>query len=201
MLYKFRRGRLLPEFPIYIGGLSSKMTDIYDRRAHMTRRQLPRLQLMRETAPFILNDETVRDAPLRAGTRLRALQWDDDTENTFQCFCASVNRESTAFDLFCRLCQPGISCRSSTRRQAQMARLRLIPTSRPSASAATSNSFSSARTRRGRRSLTTSKNCHPAKLFLCTAIHRPWSGCAATLSAELPRSEVIVPEPGTEVEL
>jgi Cft2 family RNA processing exonuclease len=67
MLYKFRRERLLPDFPIYIGGLSSKMTDIYDRRAHMTRRQLPRLQLMREAAPFILNDETVRDAPLRPG--------------------------------------------------------------------------------------------------------------------------------------
>ena len=33
----------------------------------MTRRQLPRLQLMREVAPFILNDETVRDAPLRGG--------------------------------------------------------------------------------------------------------------------------------------
>src|SRR6267143_1306644 len=66
MLYKFRRERLLPEFPVYIGGLSSKMTDIYDRRAHLTRRQLPRLQLMREAAPFILNDETVRDAPLRA---------------------------------------------------------------------------------------------------------------------------------------
>src|SRR5438045_2709457 len=69
MLYKFRRESRLysgPEFPIYIGGLSSKFTDIYDRRAHTTRRQLPRLQLMRETAPFILNDETVRDAPLRA---------------------------------------------------------------------------------------------------------------------------------------
>jgi Cft2 family RNA processing exonuclease len=67
MLYKFRRERLLTDFPIYIGGLSSKFTDIYDRRARMTRRQLPRLQLMRDVAPFILNDETVRDAPLRAG--------------------------------------------------------------------------------------------------------------------------------------
>jgi len=68
MLYKFRReSERFGEFPIYIGGLSSKMTDIYDRRAHMTRRQLPRLQLMREAAPFILNDETVRDAPLRPG--------------------------------------------------------------------------------------------------------------------------------------
>ena len=67
MLHKFRRQRLLPEFPIYIGGLSSKFTDIYDRRAHTTRRQLPRLKLMREVAPFILNDETVRDAPVRGG--------------------------------------------------------------------------------------------------------------------------------------
>ena len=67
MLYKFRRQRLLPEFPIYVGGLSSKFTDIYDRRARTTRRQLPRLKLMREVAPFILNDETVRDTPVRGG--------------------------------------------------------------------------------------------------------------------------------------
>jgi Cft2 family RNA processing exonuclease len=67
MLYKFRRQRLLAEFPIYIGGLSSKFTGIYDRRAHTTRRQLERLKLMREVAPFILNDETVRDAPVRGG--------------------------------------------------------------------------------------------------------------------------------------
>src|SRR5205809_5101945 len=67
MLYKFRRQRLLPEFPIYIGGLSSKFTDIYDRRTHTTRRQLPRLKLMREVAPFILNDETVRDTAARGG--------------------------------------------------------------------------------------------------------------------------------------
>ena len=67
MLYKFRRQRLLPEFPIYIGGLSSKFTDTYDRRTHTTRRQLPRLKLMREVKPFILNDETVRDTAVRGG--------------------------------------------------------------------------------------------------------------------------------------
>jgi Cft2 family RNA processing exonuclease len=72
MLHKFSRQRLLPEFPIYIGGLSSKFTDIYDRRTHTTRRQLPRLKLMREVAPFILNDETVRDASVR-GARVYVL--------------------------------------------------------------------------------------------------------------------------------
>jgi hypothetical protein len=54
---KFRREGFCLSFQ-FIGGLSSKMTD-HDRRAHMTRRQLPRLQLMREAAPFILNEETV----------------------------------------------------------------------------------------------------------------------------------------------
>ena len=67
MLYKFRRQRLLPEFPIYVGGLSSKFTDIYDRRTHTTRRQMARLKLMRDVAPYILNDETVRDTPVRGG--------------------------------------------------------------------------------------------------------------------------------------
>jgi Cft2 family RNA processing exonuclease len=69
MLYKLRRQsrRLSGNFPIYIGGLSSKFTDIYDRRTRTTRRQLPRLKLMRDVAPFILNDETVRDTPVRGG--------------------------------------------------------------------------------------------------------------------------------------
>src|SRR4029453_19275648 len=67
MFYKFRQERILPEFPIYIGGLSSKMTDIYDRRAHITRRQLARLQLMEQTEPFVLNGQTIYDAPIRAG--------------------------------------------------------------------------------------------------------------------------------------
>jgi Cft2 family RNA processing exonuclease len=72
MFYKFRREQKLPEFPIYIGGLSSKMTDIYDRRAHSSRRQLPRLQLMEEAAPFVLNGQTIHDTPARAG-RIYAL--------------------------------------------------------------------------------------------------------------------------------
>jgi Cft2 family RNA processing exonuclease len=67
MLYQFRREKLLGDFPVYIGGLSSKMTEIYDRRAHMTRRRLSRLQLMEEVAPFILNGQTIQDTPARAG--------------------------------------------------------------------------------------------------------------------------------------
>src|SRR5260370_16093953 len=66
MLYKLRREKIL-DFPIYIGGLSSKISEIYDRRARMGRRQLPRLQLLDELRPFVLNAETIHDARTRAG--------------------------------------------------------------------------------------------------------------------------------------
>jgi predicted metal-dependent RNase len=58
---------LLGEFPVYIGGLSSKMTGIYDRRSNMSRRQFPRLQLLPEVDPFVLNAQTIREAVPRPG--------------------------------------------------------------------------------------------------------------------------------------
>ena len=66
MLYKLRREKTL-DFPIYIGGLSSKISVIYDRRAQMGRRQLPRLQLLDELRPFVLNAETIHEARTRPG--------------------------------------------------------------------------------------------------------------------------------------
>ncbi len=72
MLYKFKRAKLIDDVPIYIGGLSSKMTEIYDRRANQTRRVLPRLQLFPEVAPFVLNGKNIAEAPARPG-RIYAL--------------------------------------------------------------------------------------------------------------------------------
>lgn len=72
MLYKFKRTKMIADVPIYIGGLSSKMTEIYDRRANHTPRVLPRLQLFPEVGPFVLNGKTIADAPARPG-RIYAL--------------------------------------------------------------------------------------------------------------------------------
>lgn len=66
MLYKLRREKNL-DFPTYIGGLSSKICEIYDRRATMGRRQLPRLQLLDELRPFVLNADTIHEAKTRSG--------------------------------------------------------------------------------------------------------------------------------------
>ena len=72
MFYKFKRNKMIGDVPIYIGGLSSKMTEIYDRRANQTRRVLSRLQLFPEVGPFVLNGKTIADAPARPG-RIYAL--------------------------------------------------------------------------------------------------------------------------------
>jgi len=72
MFYKFKRNRWIDDVPIYIGGLSSKMTEIYDRRANQSPRVLPRLQLFPEVRPFVLNGKTIADAPARPG-RIYAL--------------------------------------------------------------------------------------------------------------------------------
>src|SRR5207244_2247661 len=39
----------------------------YDRRAGMSRRQLPRLQLLPEIDPFVLSGQNIHDAPARPG--------------------------------------------------------------------------------------------------------------------------------------
>jgi Cft2 family RNA processing exonuclease len=72
MIYKFKGDKSIADVPVYIGGLSSKMTEIYDRRANHSRRVLARLQLFPEVRPFVLNGKTIADAPARPG-RIYAL--------------------------------------------------------------------------------------------------------------------------------
>lgn len=81
LLYKLKRTEAIADVPIYIGGLSAKMTEIYDRRAHDTARMLPRFQLFPEMQPFVLNGKTIGDAPARPG-RIYALSSGMMTEKT-----------------------------------------------------------------------------------------------------------------------
>ncbi len=152
MIYKFRREKLLGDFPVYIGGLSVKMTEIYDRRAMTTRRLLPRLQLLEEVEPFVLNGQTIHDSPARRRANLRALQRNDDAQNALEYFRAARHRKSAAFDFLCRFCGPAIACGHSSRRPSPEILFRSIPMSPRSRCAARSSNSSSARMRRANRS-------------------------------------------------
>ncbi|PYK36069.1 MAG: MBL fold metallo-hydrolase [Verrucomicrobia bacterium] len=200
MLYKFRRERFLPEFPIYIGGLSSKMTDIYDRRAHVTRRQLPRLQLRRDAAPFILNDETVRDAPLRAG-RIYALSSGMMIPKTLSnifaqrlienpqhsiFFVGYANPESPAGLL--RDTPPGSKVALDPDGSTQRVRCNIQQFQ-----------FSAHATREAL--VDYAKRLSPRKIVLVHGDPPAVEWMRVKLNADLPGADVIVPTPGVEVEL
>jgi Cft2 family RNA processing exonuclease len=202
MLYKFRRESrtLSGEFPIYIGGLSSKMTDIYDRRAHMARRQLPRLQLMREAAPFILNDETVRDAALRPG-RIYVLSSGMMVPRTLSNVLAQRLIENPQHSIFF----VGYASPESPAGLLREARANGEVTLDPDKPAQRVRckieqfQFSAHATRESLIDYT--KKLSPGKIVLVHGDPPAVEWMRATLSTELPRSEVIVPEPGVELEL
>jgi Cft2 family RNA processing exonuclease len=199
MLYKFRRERLLPEFPIYIGGLSSKMTDIHDRRAHMARRQLPRLQLMREAAPFILNDETVRDAPLLPG-RIYVLSSGMMIPKTLSNVLGRRLIENPQHSIFFVGYASPESPAGLLREARSNGEVALDP--HKPAQRVRCNieqfQFSAHATREAL--IDYAKKLSPGKIVLVHGDPPAVEWMRATLSAALPRSEIIVPAPGIELE-
>ena len=200
MLYKFGRERLLPQFPIYIGGLSSKMTDIYDRRAHMTRRQLPRLTLMREAAPFILNDGTVRDAPLRPG-RVYALSSGMMVPKTLSNVLARRLIENPQHSIFFVGYASPESPAGLLRDAGTNGEVALDPDKPPQRVRCNIDQFqfSAHATREGL--IDYARKLSPAKIVLVHGDPPAVEWMRSTLSAHLPRSEVFVPSPGIELEL
>ena len=202
MLYKFRRQSRMfsEEFPIYIGGLSSKFTDIYDRRAQMTRRQLARLQLMREVAPFILNDETVRDAPLRPG-RVYALSSGmmipKTLSNVFARRLIENPRHSIFFVGYASPQSP-----AGLLREAGMGGEVALDPDKPTQRVRCNIEqfqFSAHATRETL--IDYAKKISPRKIVLVHGDPPAVEWMRATLSAELPDSQVIVPGPGVELEM
>ena len=53
LLWQMQRERVIPPIPIYIGGLGSKITAVYDTMASRVARNLPKLQLMNDVAPYV----------------------------------------------------------------------------------------------------------------------------------------------------
>ncbi len=202
MLYKFRRQSrmFLEEFPIYIGGLSSKFTDIYDRRAQMTRRQLPRLQLMREVAPFILNDETVREAPLRPG-RVYALSSGMMIPKTLSNVFARRLIENPRHSIFFVGYASPQSPAGLLREAGMGGEVALDPDKPPQRVRCNIEQFQFSAHATRETLIEYAKKISPRKIVLVHGDPPAVEWMRATLSAELPDSEVIVPEPGVELEL
>jgi Cft2 family RNA processing exonuclease len=202
MLYRFRRESRKPsgEFPIYIGGLSSKMTDIYDRRARMTRRQLPQLQLVRDVAPFILNDETVRDAPLRAG-RVYVLSSGMMIPKTLSNVFARRLIENPQHSIFFVGYANPESPAGLLRDAGNGGEVALDPDKSPQQIRCNIEQFQFSAHATRETLIEYAKKLSPRKIVLVHGDPPAVEWMRAQLDAQLPGTEVIVPMPGVELEL
>ncbi|MEY2520739.1 MAG: cleavage and polyadenylation specificity factor subunit 3 [Verrucomicrobiota bacterium] len=200
MIYNFRREKLLGEFPVYIGGLSVKMTEIYDRRAMTTRRLLPRLRLLEEVAPFVLNGQTIHDSPARPG-RLYALSSGMMTPKTLSnTFARRVleNPEHSIF--FVGYADP--KSPAGILKAAQPGELvSLDPDEPPQPLRCQIEQFQFSAHASRESIVRYVKQLAPKKIVLVHGDPAAVAWTHAQLVAALPGTEVIVPKPGVELEL
>jgi Cft2 family RNA processing exonuclease len=200
MLYKFRRENILRDFPIYIGGLSSKMTDIYDRRSNMSRRNLPRLQLMADVDPYVLNGQTIHDTPARAG-RVYALSSGMMTAKTLSnIFARRVVGNPRHSIFFVGYADP-LSPAGVLRDAQTNDEVALDPDEPPQRVRCNLKQFQFS-AHASRESLVEyAKKLSPKKIVLVHGDPSAVAWVRAKLIVDLPSAEVIVPTPGVEIEL
>lgn len=99
MLHTLRKKGLLPECPVYIGGLSTKLSEIHDRLAHETHRQHAGLDLLETVAPFTISGREINQYPVRPG-RIYALSSGMMTEHTLSNIIAPQFLPNPAHGIF-----------------------------------------------------------------------------------------------------
>ena len=199
MLYKLRREKIL-DFPIYIGGLSSKISDIYDRRAQMGRRQFPRLQLLDELRPFVLNAETINEARTRAG-RVYALSSGMMTpktlSNTFAQRIVDQPRHSIFFVGYADPESPAGILRNALANE----QVTLDPGESPQPVRCHIEQFQFSAHASRESLIAFAEKLAPKKILLVHGDPQAVEWMRARLASDLPNSEIIVPTPGVEIEL
>jgi Cft2 family RNA processing exonuclease len=200
MIYNFRRRKLLGEFPVYIGGLSVKMSEIYDRRAVTTRRLLPRLQLLEEVAPFVLNGQSIHDSPARPG-RIYALSSGMMTPKTLSnTFARRIMENPRHYIFFVGYADP--ESPAGLLRAAKSGDLvTLDPDEPPQRLACHVEQFQFSAHASRESIVSYVKTLAPKKIVLVHGDVPAVEWTRAQLAAALPESEVIVPMPGVKLEL
>lgn len=200
MIHRFRREKLLGEFPLYIGGLSMKMTEIYDRFALTSRRNFPRLQLLEALEPFVLNGQTIAEAPAKPG-RVYALSSGMMTPKTLSnIFARRVISEPRHSIFFVGYADP-LSPAGVLRAAQPGDMISLDPDEPPQELRCQIEKFQFSAHASRESIVAYVKKLAPKKVLLVHGDVPAVEWVRAQLAAALPDSEVIVPPPGVEIEL
>ena len=200
MIHRFRREKLLGDFPVYIGGLSLKMTQIYDRFALTSRRNFPRLQLLEAVEPFVLNGQTIADAPAKPG-RIYALSSGMMTPKTLSnIFARRVLSEPKHSIFFVGYADPA-SPAGILRASQPGDPVALDPDEPPVELRCKVENFQFSAHASRESIVAYVKKVAPKKIVLVHGDPAAVAWIQAQVATALPDSEVIVPAPGVELEL
>ncbi len=200
LIHRFRREKVLGDFPLYIGGLSMKMTQIYDRFSLTSRRNFPRLQLLEQLEPFVLNGQTIGDAPAKPG-RIYALSSGMMTPKTLSNIFARRVLEDPRHSIFFVGYADPLSPAGILRAAKPGDLVSLDSDEPPRELRCQIESFQFSAHAPRESILAYIKKLAPKKVVLVHGDPPAVAWMHAQVSAALPEAEVIVPQPGVEIEL
>jgi Cft2 family RNA processing exonuclease len=194
------RGLLPRGIPIYIGGLSAKLTEIYDKLALQWPRLVPDLQLLGTVAPYVVGGREINDLPLKS-RRIYALTSGMMTENTLSNVFGARLLSNPAQHLFFIGYADPASPGGRIRETARGDLVQLDSKEPPQRVECNVGSFNLS-AHASRESIRAWVNkVAPKKIVLVHGDPGAIEWFRATLSADLPKSEVVVPIPGVALEL
>jgi Cft2 family RNA processing exonuclease len=200
MIHEFRRRGLLGHGPVYIGGLGTKLTEIYDKLAHQTPRLKHDLQLLDAVAPFTMAGKSAMETPLKGG-RLYALSSGMMTEKTLSNAYARQVLSDPAHALFFVGYADPVSPAGRIRSAAPGDLVQLSPEfpAQPLNCQMEVFNFSAHASRETLRAYV--NKVRPKKVILVHGDAPAIEWFRATLQADLPGSEILTPTPGVPIEL
>lgn len=200
MFHEFRRKGLLGLGPIYIGGLGTKLTEIYDKLSHQTPRQKHDLQILDAVAPFTMAGRSAAETPLK-GERIYALSSGMMTEktlsNTFAKQLLSDPNQALFFVGYADPVSPAGRIRSAAPGDTVQLSPEFAP--QPLNCEVQQFNFSAHATRESLRAY--ANKVRPKKIVLVHGDRPAIDWFQATLQADMPECEVVTPDPGVPLEL
>lgn len=200
MFYEFRRSGRLGFGPIYIGGLGTKLTEIYDKLAQKTPRQHGDLQLLDAVAPFTMAGRSAEATPLK-GQRLYALSSGMMTEKTLSNVFArqviSDPQHALFFVGYADPASPAGRLRSAV--HGDIVQLSQDVPPQPLNCQLEQFNFSAHASRETLRAYV--NKVRPKKIILVHGDAEAIEWFRSTLAGDLPQSEILMPTPGVPIEL
>ncbi len=201
MFHEFRQhGFVRSDCPLYISGLGAKLTEVHDRLAGKTRRQHPNLKLLHEVPHYVVAGQSAQFEPLRP-RRIYALSSGMMTENTLSnVFAHRLLEKPEHAILFVGYCDPdtpgGILRHSEP---GQLIQLDSDVPPQPRHCRLERFDFSGHATRETLRAY--ANQVRPKKILLVHGDQEAATWFRETLTADLPGTEVVIPNPGETIDL